>query len=344
MIFCFLFDSIIGKFKTSKVKHFNIIPKIAIMPENQPSVILQKGLSVLITGGSGLIGKYLTSSLLSAGYTVSHLSRKIYQTEHVRVFLWDPGKKMIDPESMKGVDFIIHLAGANVGARRWTGERKKEILESRTESARFLHQTVIEGGIQLKAFISASASGIYGTETTQKIFSENDPAAGDFLGKVCRLWEEAADLFTSSGIRTVKIRTAVVLEKNDSALSKLMKPGKFGFLVQTGNGLQYMPWIHIDDLCKIYHKAIEDTKMYGAYNAVSPQHINHRDFMQVLGRVMNKPVLPVPVPGFVLRILLGEMSDVILKGSRVSCNKITSEGYRFIFDNAEAALKNVIVS
>jgi NAD dependent epimerase/dehydratase family enzyme len=123
-----------------------------------------------------------------------------------------------------------------------------------------------------------------------------------------------------------------------------MKPGKLGFLVQTGNGLQYMPWIHIDDLCNIYHKAIEDTKMYGAYNAVSPQHITHRDFMHVLSRVMGKLVLPVPVPGFVLRILLGEMSDVILKGSRVSSNKITSEGYRFIFDNVEAALKNVIVS
>ena len=272
------------------------------MPENQQSEISQKGLSVLITGGSGLIGKYLTSSLLSEGYTVSHLSRKVYHIEYVRVFLWDPEKRMIDPESMKGVDFIIHLAGANIGAGRWTGERKKEILESRTESARFLHQTVIEGGIQLKAFISASASGIYGTETSRRSSVKMILPAEDFLGKVCKLWEEAADLFASSGIRTVKIRTAVVLEKNDSALSKLMKPGKFGFLVQTGNGHQYMPWIHITDLCNIYLKAIEDKKMHGAYNAVSPQHVTHSDFMLVLGRVMNIPVFPVPVPGFALRI------------------------------------------
>jgi uncharacterized protein (TIGR01777 family) len=344
MIFCFLFDSIIGKFKTSKVKHFNIIPKTVIMPENQPSAISQKGLSVLITGGSGLIGKYLTSSLLSAGYTVSHLSRKIYQIEHVRVFLWDPGKRIIDPVSLEGVDFIIHLAGANIGARRWTRERKKEILESRIESAGFLHQTVTGRGIQLKAFISASASGIYGTETSEKIFSENDPAAGDFLGKVCKQWEEAADLFARSGIRTVKIRTAVVLEKNDSALSKLMKPGKFGFLVRTGTGVQYLPWIHITDLCNIYLKAIEDVKMSGAYNAVSPHQVTFRDFIVLLARVMNVPVLPVAVPGVVLRILLGEMSDVILKGSRVSCDKITAEGYGFIFNNLEAALKNVILS
>jgi len=312
------------------------------MHENQPSPISQKGLSVLISGGNGLIGRHLTSSLLSAGYTVSHLSRKIDQIDNVRVFLWDPSKRMIDPESIEGADYIIHLAGANIGARRWTRERKKEILESRTESARFLHQTVTRRGIQLKAFISASASGIYGTETSEKIFSENDPPAGDFLGNVCKLWEEAADLFANSGIRTVKIRTAVVLEKNDSALSKLMKPGKFGFLIQTGTGLQYMPWIHITDLCNIYLKAIEDMKMSGAYNAVSPQHMTHSDFMHVLARVMNIPVLRVPVPGFVLRILLGEMSDVILKGSRVSCDKITAEGYRFIFNNLEAALKNVI--
>jgi uncharacterized protein (TIGR01777 family) len=314
------------------------------MPENQPSAISQKRQSVLITGGNGLIGKHLTSSLLSAGYTVAHLSRKIEQIDNVRVFLWDPGKRMIDPESVEGTDFIIHLAGANIGAKRWTRARKKEIVESRIESARFLHHTVTVRGIQLKAFISASASGIYGTETSEKIFNENDPPADDFLGNVCKLWEEAADLFANSGIRTVKIRTAVVLEKNDSALSKLAKPGKFGFLVQTGSGLQYMPWIHIADLCNIYLKAIEDMKMYGAYNAVSPQHVTHRDFMLVLGRVMNKPVLPVPVPDFVLKILLGELSDVILKGSRVSSKKITAEGYRFIFNNLEAALENVILS
>ena len=313
------------------------------MPENQPSTISTKRLSVLITGGNGLIGKHLTSSLLSAGYTVSHLSRKIDHIENVRVFLWDPEKRMIDPESIEGVDFIIHLAGANIGAKRWTRERKKDILDSRIDSARFLHQTVTGSSIKLKAFISASASGIYGTETTEKIYNEDDPPSGDFLGKVCMHWEEAADLFASSGIRTVKIRTAVVLEKNDSALSKLMKPGKFGFLVQTGTGLQYMPWIHITDLCNIYLKAIEDTKMCGAYNAVSPQHVTHRDFMLVLAGLMNLPVLPVPVPGFVLRTVLGELSDVILKGSRVSCDKITAEGYSFIFNNLEDALRNVIL-
>jgi uncharacterized protein (TIGR01777 family) len=312
------------------------------MPENQTNTILQKNLSVLITGGSGLIGKHLTSSLLNAGYSVSHLSRNGNQSGKVKVFMWDPEKSMIDPEVFEAIDFIIHLAGANIGEKRWTGKRKEEIVKSRVDSARFLYKTVVNSGIKIKAFISASATGIYGSETSAKIFNENDPPAADFLGSVCKQWEEAADLFDNSGIRTVKIRSAVVLEKNDSALSKLMKPGKFGFLIQTGTGLQYMPWIHINDLCNIYLKAIEDSSIKGAYNAVAPQHITHGEFMHVLAKVMKLPVLPVPIPGFVLRAILGEMSDMILKGSRVSSEKIMKSGYTFRFSNLEDALNNII--
>jgi uncharacterized protein len=312
------------------------------MPENQTNTNLQKNLSVLITGGSGLIGKYLTSSLLDAGYNVSHLSRNGNQSGKVRVFMWDPEKRMINPEAFEGIDFIIHLAGANIGEKRWTGKRKEEIIKSRVDSAGLLIKTIVDNRIPLKAFISASATGIYGSETTARIFNENDPPAADFLGSVCKQWEEAADLFDNSGIRTVKIRSAVVLEKNDSALSKLMKPGKFGFLIQTGTGLQYMPWIHITDLCGIYLKAIEDSSMKGEYNAVAPQHITHSEFMHVLAKVMKLSVLPVPIPGFVLRVILGEMSDMILKGSRVSSEKIMKTGYTFHFSNLEDALNNII--
>lgn len=312
------------------------------MIENQKSTNLQKNSSVLITGGGGLIGRYLTSTLLNAGYKVSHLSRTKNQIGEVKVFFWDPEKRLIDPEVFNGIDFIIHLAGANIGEKRWTEKRKKEILESRTGSARFLHDTIVGKGIRLKAFISASASGIYGACSSEKIFSEEDPSAQDFLGTVCKEWEESADLFKISGIRTVKIRTGIVLEKSDSALSKLMKPGKFGFLIQTGTGRQYMPWIHIKDLCAIYLKALDDGAMSGAYNAVAPQHVTHREFMHVLAGVMKLKVLPMPVPGFILRAVLGELSDVILKGSRVSSEKIMETGYRFQFSSLEDALINVI--
>ena len=298
--------------------------------------------SVLITGGGGLIGRYLTSALLSAGYKVSHLSRNTNQFGKVRVHRWNPEKGIIDPLVFEGVDYIIHLAGSNIGEKRWTRKRKEEIVSSRVDSARLLYKTITENKVPIKALISASAIGYYGSITSDKIFCEEDLPGTDFLGNTCRLWEEEADLFQSSGIRTVKIRTAVVLEKNDSALSKLMMPAKLGFLVQTGNGRQYMPWIHIKDLCNIYLKAIKDQKMEGAYNAVSPQHSTHKEFVKTLGQVMGKPVFPLPVPSFILEAVLGEMSDVVLKGSRVSSEKILINDYKFRYPELKEALLDII--
>ncbi len=209
-------------------------------------------------------------------------------------------------------------------------------------SSRLLYKIISENNFPVKAFISASAAGYYGSVTCEKIFSENDPPATDFLGSVCSQWEEPAEQFKENGIRSVIIRTAVVLEKTDSALSKLMMPGKYGFLVQAGSGRQYMPWIHINDLCNIYLKAISDSEMNGAYNAVSPQHVTHSEFMKTLAHVMKGKFIFPPVPGFILKTVLGEMSDVILKGSRVSSEKVRNSGYTFRYDNLKEALQNVI--
>lgn len=311
------------------------------MPENQTDTTLQKNLSVMITGGSGLVGKHLTSVLLARGYKVSHLSRNANQFGKVRVFRWDPEKKILDPAVFEGVDFIVHLAGANIGEKRWTKKRKAEILKSRVEPSQLLYKVLSENAIRLKAFISASATGYYGSVTSDKIFNEKDPASDDFTGTICRQWEEAIDKFDDYGIRTVKIRTAVVLAKNNSALSKLMVPAKFGFLIRTGNGRQYLPWIHITDLCNIYLKAIEDSGMSGAYNAVSPQHFTNKDFIKTLAHVMKRSVFPLPVPSIALRAALGEMSDVILKGSRVSSQKISDAGYCFVSGDLNEALINL---
>jgi uncharacterized protein (TIGR01777 family) len=342
MVFCFLFDSIIGNFETSKVELFNIIPKIDIMPQYPTGSNSENKLSVLITGGSGLIGKHLTSKLLDSGNKVSHLSRNTAKPGLGRVFKWIPDKEFIDPEALDGIDYIVHLAGANIGEKRWNEKRKTEIIESRVNSAKFLHKVISGKGIRLKAFISASATGFYGTSASGKFFNENDPPGNDYLANVCQQWEEASDLFNNSGIRTVNIRTAVVLEKSDSALSKLMKPAKYGFLFQTGDGRQYMPWIHIKDLCNIYLKAIIESGMSGSYNATAPQSVTHAEFIKTLGRVMKKPVFPIYVPGFVLKALLGEMSEVVLKGNPVSSEKIMNAGYRFIYSNLETALSNII--
>jgi uncharacterized protein (TIGR01777 family) len=298
--------------------------------------------AVLITGGSGLVGRYLTSALLGQGFNVSHLSRGTGQFGKVRVHRWDPEKRILDPAILQSVDYIIHLAGANLGESRWTENRKREIISSRVGSANLLYDTVSQNGIKLKGFISASGISYYGTVTSEQIFTEKDPPSDDFLSEVCRKWEEAAGLFDKTGVRTVKIRTAMALEKNDPALTKMMMPSKFGFLGATGSGKQYMPWIHIQDLCGIYLKAIQDETMSGPYNAVSPQHVTHIQFIKTLGAVIQKPVVPVPLPGLALKAVYGEMADLVLKGSRVSSEKIRNAGYEFRFGDLKNALENVL--
>ena len=298
--------------------------------------------AVLITGGTGFIGKRLTAFLADNGYEVILLSRKVTNQRNATICKWDPEKGIIDADAFENVGYIIHLAGANIGEKRWTGKRKKEIIESRTMSARLIFNALKKSGKSIKAFISASATGIYGTVTSEHIFTEGDAPAADYLGNVCRQWEEAADLFSLSGIRTVKVRTAVVLNKSEGALAKLTMPAKFGFLVKTGTGDQYFPWIHPEDLCRIYLKAIEDPEMQGAYNAVAPGHVTQSGFMDILGKLMKKLVFPAGIPRILLRVALGEMSGVITEGSRVSSEKLIKAGFSFRFNLPEEALKNLL--
>ena len=310
-----------------------------VSANSNKKIMVQK--SVLITGGRGLVGRYLTSLLLLKGYSVSHLTRSDKGQNGITVFKWDPEKGIIDKEALFGVNYLVHLSGASIGEKRWTNSRKKEILNSRVRSADFLFNKIRNNSADLEAFISASAVGYYGSVTSDKIYNESDPGGIDFLGSICKSWEEAAGQFSGIGIRTVKIRSGIVLEKTDSALSKLMMPGKIGVLIKTGNGKQYMPWIHIKDLVNIYLKAIEDSAMEGAYNSVAPQYVTHNEFMTILGKVMKRTVLPVPVPAFLLKAVLGEMSEVILKGSRVSSKKIVDSGYVFNYPELEGALTQI---
>jgi uncharacterized protein (TIGR01777 family) len=309
---------------------------------NESSATLSNRESVLITGGSGLIGRYLTSLLLGEGYKVSHLSRSTSQFGKVRVYRWDPDRKYIDPEVIRGTDYIIHLSGANLGEGRWTGSRKEEIVNSRIGTANLLHSVVKSNGIPLKGFISASAVGYYGASTTENIYSETDPPGSDFLGQTCSNWEDAADLFSELNIRTVKIRTAVVLEKSDAALARFLSAARFGIFPTLGNGRQYMPWIHISDLCRVYLMAIKDEKMSGAYNAAAPDHSDNRKFVRTLSEVMNRPFISPPVPGLFLRMLMGESAVIALEGSRVSSQKLISQGFIFEFPDLDTALADIL--
>jgi uncharacterized protein len=294
--------------------------------------------TVLITGASGLVGSCLSKKLIEKGYHVATLGRKSEKNPSLQNFSWNIEKKEIDENAFEKVDYIIHLAGANIGQGRWTVKRKKEILDSRIKSAQLLFQKITENKQQLKAFITASAIGYYGAVTTDKIFVETDHPSQDFLGETCRLWEESANRFESLGVRTVKIRTGVVLTYQGGALAKMITPVKIGLGASIGSGKQYMPWIHMDDLCNIYIKAIEDNNMHGAYNAVAPEHKTNREFSETLTKVLKKKVWLPNVPAIIVRIIFGKMAEIVLNGSRVSSNKLIQEGFQFKFPTLNSAL------
>jgi uncharacterized protein len=298
--------------------------------------------SVLITGGSGLIGTWLTLLLSDKGYRVSHLSRSPSAGGKIKTFTWDPQKGVIDRKAFEGIDCIINLAGANIGEARWTEARKRKILDSRIKGTALLYQYVREGNIPLKAFISSSASGYYGSVTVDRIFTENDPPASDFLGKVCQEWESEAAMFASAGIRTVIVRSGVVLEKSDGALARFLAAGRFGIFPVIGSGEQYIPWIHIKDLCGIYLKALTDSSMSGPYNAVAPSFTNNREFMRILAGVMKKAFLHPSVPAVFLKAALGESSVIATEGSRISSEKISACGYHFLHTDLREALNDVL--
>ncbi len=296
---------------------------------------------ILITGGSGLIGKALTIWLMDRAYDVVHLGRKKATSKLVPSFTWDIEKQWIDPEALEGVDVIIHLAGANIGEKRWTTNRGKEILNSRILSGQLLLDQLQAHKHSIKAFISASAIGIYGSKTSEIVFDEASSPGNDFLANICREWENTADSFTSTGARVVKIRTGIVLSKSGGVLDRMIKPFKMRFGAVLGNGKQYMPWIHIDDLCGIYEKAIKDNLMEGAYNAVSPNTVNNKEFSKILSKVLKKPMYFPNAPGFLLKIVFGKMSVLLLEGSRVSAGEILKSGYIFKYSELEDAIINL---
>ncbi|MCE1156057.1 MAG: TIGR01777 family oxidoreductase [Bacteroidales bacterium] len=285
--------------------------------------------SVLLTGSTGLVGKSLVRVLKDAGFSVRRLTTRRELAVQEGYFLWNPAAKEADDRAFEGVEYIIHLAGSSIGNGRWTARRKKDILESRTLTAELLLAKVSQLQLPLKAFVSASATGYYGSATTETIYDEYSPAGRDFLADVCVQWEKAADRFQSAGIRTVKMRTGVVLAKGAPALEKMLLPIKSGLGGPLGNGRQYMPWIHLDDLCRLYLRAICDESMSGAWNAVAPEHITNRELMRTLARKLGKPFFFPPVPAFMLRLLLGEMAVIVTDGSRVSSRRLKATGFEF---------------
>lgn len=294
---------------------------------------------VIITGGSGLIGSHLSTLLAGEGWQVAHLSRGDKNGGRYKSFRWDPETGYCDREAFREGDAIIHLAGSNIGQGRWTRSRRKDIIRSRTVTGELLSRMTVGSDITPSVFITASGVNYYGSVTSEKIYIEADPPAEDFLGETCRLWEAAAEPFTDAGVRVVKVRTAVVLARSGSALNKMTAPAKAGLVVRLGPGDQYFPWIHIDDLCSTYHKALTDSTMSGPFNAAAPHHVTHDMLMGEVARQKGLPVFLPHVPAWLLRTVLGEMSVILTNGSRVSSDRLADAGFRFRYPDISSALR-----
>ncbi len=296
---------------------------------------------VLIAGGNGFLGKHLSEMLLSSGYDVSILSRGASREGRVPVFHWNPYNNELDNHIIENTDYIINLAGENISGKRWSSTRKQEIIDSRVISTNFLYKKVSEINPKLSGFISASATGYYGAVTSEKFFNETDLPGNDFLSEVCVKWEEAAGQFKKSGIRTVSLRLGVVLSNNGGALTKMSLPVKAGLGSSPGNGKQYINWIDIDDLCRLFIYAIENKSISGVYNAVAPEQIQAKHFYQILAKVLNKPLILPNIPKIVMRTVFGQMSVILLEGSRISNEKIISAGFCFNYPTLESSLKKI---
>ncbi|MEN7547443.1 TIGR01777 family oxidoreductase [Rapidithrix thailandica] len=296
--------------------------------------------NVLITGGTGLVGTYLTRLLLKKGFRVSHLSRSRHKHQDIEYYLWNIGDQFIEEGAIEDADYIIHLAGASIGEKRWTPARKQELRDSRVLSTKLLAQRLTTASHKVKAFIAASAIGIYGDTGNQWATEESKPGSG-FLANLCKEWESKIDLIADLGIRTVKIRSGIVLSKKGGVLEQMALPVKLFAGTPLGNGKQYFPWIHIEDISQMFLYAIENESLVGPFNGVAPNPVTNTQFTKALGKILCRPVWPIGVPPFVLNIALGEMASTALESSRISAKKIQEAGFHFSFKTAQEALKDL---
>lgn len=305
--------------------------------------------TVLITGGTGMVGQQLTSLLLEKGYEVILVSRRFGTMQvagkTVALAQWDLDRQTIDATAIAKADHIIHLAGAGVAEKRWTNKRKQEILESRTKSSALLVKALNEMPNQVRSVISASAIGWYGPDEEIKLaksFTEDMSAYPDFLGDTCKAWEQSITPVEAIGKRLVKLRIGIVLSDTGGALTEFKKPLRLGVAAILGSGKQMISWIHVKDLCRLFIYAMENESMQGIYNAVAPSPVSNKELTISLAKQMRgKLFIPFHVPAFLLKIILGEMSIEVLKSATVSSKKIEKQGFVFNYPTIEEALKDV---
>lgn len=306
-------------------------------------------MTILITGGTGSIGRRLIQLLQAKGYSVALLSRSNKPVPGVQVYQWDVKTGQIDTQAVASADAIIHLAGAGIADERWSDARKREILESRTQSTALLAEALQKIPNHVRTFVSSSAIGYYGGDTGDRPVTESSPAGTDFLAQVTRAWERSVDdiaAIKNNGmpIRTVRIRTGVVLTMAGGALPKLAQPIRLGAGAPIGSGQQYISWIHVDDICRMYIQALETESWQGAYNGVAPDPVTNEELTRQIAAVLHRPLILPKIPAFAIKLAFGELAVTVLGSSLVLNKRIAHETtFQYQFPKLKEALEDLLL-
>lgn len=304
-------------------------------------------MKILVTGATGLIGTKLLEELILQGYDdlriLTRNKKKAQSTLSfpVELYEWNPDIGSLEKGALENVDVIFHLAGENIADGRWSQKRKEQIQSSRVLSTKLLIQEIKKLKTPPRKFISSSAVGIYGSSLSDTLLSTKSDLGNDYLAEVCKEWEKMVFDHDIAAMKSHSIRTGVVLSHSGGALPKMLPAFLMGVAGKLGSGKQYMSWIHIDDLVNQFIFLIRNDGKIKAYNGVAPTPVTNQEFTDVLGKVISRPTI-FPVPGFVLKAALGEMSDILLKGQRVTPNDFLDEGFTFKFPTIDVALKDLL--
>lgn len=301
-------------------------------------------MNILVTGGTGFVGRPLCRALRGTGHSLTVLTRnasaaKAALGEGIDLIPWKPDTGELPPKALKGVQAVVNLAGESIGAGRWTEARKRSILSSRVQTTRGLVEVLQRAGERPSVLVSASAVGFYGPRGDEEV-TEADRAGDDFLARVCVAWESEARKAEALGMRVVLVRLGVVLGEGGGALDRMVSPFRLYAGGPVGSGRQWFPWIHRDDVIGIIRWALEHPDIRGPVNATAPAPVRMRDFSRALGQVMRRPSW-LPVPSWLLYLALGEMAGMLVNGQRVLPRVVLEAGYSFRFGRVEEALRDI---
>ncbi|WP_299113021.1 TIGR01777 family oxidoreductase [uncultured Winogradskyella sp.] len=300
-------------------------------------------MTVLITGATGLIGQEIVKQCHAQGINVHYLTTsksKLSTTDHYKGFYWNPNTSEIDHTCFEGVSAIINLVGASI-SKRWTDNYKKEILESRTQTAQLLQDTIKTHDYKIDYVVSASAIGIYPTSLTNYYEENHTEISSSFLGEVVEQWEAVVENFKALGCKVAKIRIGLVLAKDGGALPEIVKPIKFGAGAAFGSGKQWQSWIHITDLASLFMYALQ-YQLEGIYNGVAPNAVSNQELTKLAASILKRPLILPNIPKLAMKLVLGKMHILLFESQRVSSQKIENKGFNFKYANLRPALEDLL--